>query len=270
MLWRGVVAGAKSLGVPVYDENLPQSDEERQALYRLALEQAEGEDYAEFEEADIMHVAGTDKRGNRLVVVTGANLPPWGALDKERFRRFVYTKLHGVATQEAYCIVYLHADMQASHRPCASWLMNSFEVLPDVWQERLHGFYVVHPAMTLRAALSILPFWLFSPFARGDFVQKVVYIDRIEQLWEDMDQAALRLPTHVTEHDAELEVRSPPAAQAPPGILCPPCPDRSPAGASFFPGEGSGVQLRHCAPAGGAEGAARRDDGRPGAQRMMR
>jgi hypothetical protein len=220
MLWRGVVAGAKSLGVPVYDENLPQSDEERQALYRSALERAEGEEYTEFEEANLMHVAGTDKRGNRLVVVTGANLPPWGALDKERFRRYVYSKLHAVATQEAYCIVYLHADMQASHRPCASWLMNSFEVLPDVWQERLHGFYVVHPAMTLRAALSILPFWLFSPFARGDFVQKVIYIDRIEQLWEDMDQAALRLPTHVAELDAELEEKGA-LLSRPPGCLAP-------------------------------------------------
>ena len=191
--------------MPVYDDDLPQNDAERQERYNAALQQAEGDDFVDFEELQCLHVAGTDKQGNRLIVVTASNLPAWATLDKERFRRYVYTRLHRVATSESYCVVYLHAEVSPTHRPCASWVMNSFEVLPDVWQERLRTFYVVHPAMTLRAALSILPFWLFSPFARGDFVQKVAYIDRIEQLWDDMDQASLRLPTHVTEHDAELE-----------------------------------------------------------------
>ena len=114
--------------------------------------------------------------------------------------------------------------------------------MPDAWQENLAAFYVVHPAcvaplvtrsaadasppgsLTLRGALAILPFWLFSPFARGSFVSKVMYRDRLEHLWEHMEESAVRLSraaaAAVREHDRELEaeplmdygVRAPPSS----------------------------------------------------------
>jgi len=174
------------------------------ALYQSALVQAAGEDYSDFHSMRCLHTAGRDKAGNRLVVVTGCNLPLWSTVDKERFRRFVYAQLDRV-TAAPFAVVYLHTDVTDANKPCASWLMNSFEVLPSVWQHHLAAFYVVHPALTLRGALSIIPFWVFSPFARGDFVSKVQYIDRIEFLWDRVDPVQLQLPSFVGEHDRDLE-----------------------------------------------------------------
>ncbi len=129
----------------------------------------------------------------------------YGSLTRAPLRcRFVYQTLHPVVSA-TFSVVYLHTDVTDANKPSASWVMNSFEVLPTAWQEQMRAFYVVHPALTLRGALTILPFWLFSPFARGDFVAKVQYIDRIEFLWDHVDPTELRLPTFVGEHDKDLE-----------------------------------------------------------------
>lgn len=36
------------------------------------------------------------------------------------------------------------------------------------------AFYVIHPALTLRAAVAITPFVVFTPFVSGSFHHKVV------------------------------------------------------------------------------------------------
>lgn len=142
-----------------------------------------------------------------MVQIVGARLPAWERVDRARFRRFVYRTLDPVAGSSSdgpYVVVYLHTDVTDANRPGASWLWNAFEALPDAWQEQLAAFYVVHPAATLRGTLAMLPLWLFSPFASGSFAHKVVYLDRLDQLWPHVDAAELRVPTFVAEHDKEL------------------------------------------------------------------
>jgi hypothetical protein len=52
---------------------------------------------------------------------------------------------------------------------------------------------------------------LFSPFAKGHFVSLIQYIDRLEHLWEFLEEDQLGLSRgeseRVTEHDVGLETQ---------------------------------------------------------------
>ena len=143
-----------------------------------------------------------------MVVLTGKNLPNWSRTDKDRFRRYVYRVLDPVASSP-FVVVYLHTDLSDESKPSAQWLMNSFEVLPETYMHNMGAFFVVHPALTFRGMLMIVPFMLFSPFAKGHFVSIIQYVDRLEHLWEHLDESQLGLSRgeseRVAEHDAGLE-----------------------------------------------------------------
>lgn len=130
-LLKTVSGWARQLGVPLADPSLPQSENERLALYSAALRQAEGEDYSSFAALECVHLGRRDRQGRRVVVLTGRNMPLWACLDKEAFRRFVYASLCAVV-REPYVVVYLHSDTEKVQRPGAQWLMNSFVRAP-VW-----------------------------------------------------------------------------------------------------------------------------------------
>jgi hypothetical protein len=185
--------------------NRTRNCQEERFLEELAA--SASDNFDDFEALECLELAGRDTGGRRVVQIVGARLPAWERVDRARFRRFVYRTLDpvaGASSDGPYVVVYLHTDVTDANRPGASWLWNAFEALPDAWQEQLAAFYVVHPAATLRGTLAMLPLWLFSPFASGSFAHKVVYLDRLDQLWPHVDAAELRVPTFVAEHDKEL------------------------------------------------------------------
>ena len=152
------------------------------------------------------HSVQPDARGAAVVIIAGARLPQWDAsLDADRFRRFVYKEMKD--TSEApFVVVYCHAGVTPLTRPCASWLLNAFDALPSSWHANLGAFYVLHPASTLASFVAILPLWLFSPLAAGDFTHKIVYVDRLELLASHgVTPASLHLDANVWEHDKALE-----------------------------------------------------------------
>ena len=190
----------------------PRAPQEERFREQLAI--AQGESTAEFDALECAQLRGADLQGRRILVLSGAKLPAFDKIDRNRFARFIYKKLALIA-HAPFIVVYFHTDVTEANRPGASWLWNAFEVLPETVQEHLEAMYVVHPMATLRGTLAILPFWIFTPFSGGGLSHKIHYLDRLELLWEHAEPAEVQVPAYVVKYDEDLaESRAKPEPRA--------------------------------------------------------
>lgn len=166
-----------------------------------------------------MSRGGVDQAGRPILLVCGSALPDWRAADQARFGRYVAVQLAALR-RAPFVLVYLHAGVADAQRPAAAWLWAYFEALPESLKDNLEALYVVHPAATLRSALSMIPFLLLAPFASGALSHKTHFCDRLEDLWEHVAQTELRLPRCVHEHDSSV-VENPLVSY---GVVGPPSP----------------------------------------------
>eukprot|EP00899_Mesostigma_viride_P012979 jgi/Mesvir1/21682/Mv04103-RA.1 len=172
---------------------------EDSASYREELRIAQEEDLSSEEELGFCSIAGNDLEGRPMVVIKGRQLPVT-VMDMQKIRRFIIRTLDDVVRDE-YSLVYFHTDVtRAENSPGVLWLIQTFQFLPRRYKKNLKALFVVHPALQLRTLMAALAPWLSDKFW-----SKVVYIPRVEFLWDYCASSALEVPEYVAEHDKELE-----------------------------------------------------------------
>ncbi|KAI0499476.1 hypothetical protein KFK09_017680 [Dendrobium nobile] len=175
----------------------PLSAAEEYSLHSRYFAKANSLNLSEIAEMKIVYRGGVDSEGRPVMVVVGAHFL-LRCLDLERFVLYVVKEFEPLI-QKPYSIVYFHSAASLQMRPDLGWMKKLQQVLGRKHRRNLHAIYVLHPTLGLRATIFALQI-----FVDGEAWQKVVYMDRLLQLFKYVPREQLTIPDFVFQHDLEV------------------------------------------------------------------
>ncbi|KAK6921946.1 CRAL-TRIO lipid binding domain [Dillenia turbinata] len=101
--------------------------------------------------------------------------------------------------QKPYSIVYFHSAASLQMQPDLGFIRRLQQILGRKHQRNLHAIYVLHPTFGLKAAIFALQL-----FVDPVVWKKVVYVDRLLQLFRYVPREQLTIPDFVFQHDLEV------------------------------------------------------------------
>ncbi|OVA12136.1 CRAL-TRIO domain [Macleaya cordata] len=175
----------------------PLSAAEEYSLHSRYLAKANSLNLSEIAEMRIVYRGGVDSEGRPVMVVVGAHFL-LRCLDLERFVLYVVKEFEPLI-QKPYSIVYFHSAASLQLQPDLGWMRRLQQILGRKHQRNLHAIYVLHPTLGLKAAILALQL-----FVDGEVWKKVVYVDRLLQLFKYVPREQLSIPDFVFQHDLEV------------------------------------------------------------------
>ncbi|XP_009804628.1 uncharacterized protein LOC107767161 isoform X1 [Nicotiana tabacum] len=175
----------------------PLSPAEEYSLHSRYLAKANTLNLSEIAEMKIVYRGGVDSEGRPVMVVVGAHFL-LRCLDLERFILHVVKEFEPLI-QKPYSIVYFHSAATLQIQPDLGLMKRIQQILGRKHQRNLHAIYVLHPTFGLKSAIVALQLFV-------DYVvwKKVVYVDRLLQLFRYVPREQLTIPDFVFQHDLEV------------------------------------------------------------------
>ncbi|KAI8527544.1 hypothetical protein RHMOL_Rhmol12G0083400 [Rhododendron molle] len=168
----------------------PLSAAEEYSLHSRYLAKANSVNLSEIAEMKIVYRGGVDSEGRPVMVVVGAHFL-LRCLDLERFVLYVVKEFEPLI-QKPYTIVYLHSAASLQMKPDLGWLRRLQQILGHKHQRNLHAIYVLHPTFGLKAAILAMQLFVDSVVWK-----KVIYVDRLLQLFRYVPREQLTIPDFV-------------------------------------------------------------------------
>ncbi|KAE9595644.1 hypothetical protein Lal_00030927 [Lupinus albus] len=175
----------------------PLSAAEEYSLHSRYLSKANSFNLSEIAEMKIVYRGGVDSEGRPVMVVVGAHFL-LRCLDLERFVLYVVKEFEPII-QKPYTIVYFHSAASLQLQPDMGWMRRLQEILGRKHQHNLHAIYVLHPTLGLKVAIFGLQLLVDTAVWK-----KVVYVDRLLQLFRYVPREQLTIPDFVFQHDLEV------------------------------------------------------------------
>ncbi|KAL2906674.1 Protein GDAP2-like protein [Bienertia sinuspersici] len=170
---------------------------EEYSLHSRYLTKANSTNLSEIAEMKIVYRGGVDSEGRPVMVVVGAHFL-LRCLDLERFILYVVKEFEPIS-QKPYSIVYFHSAASLQPQPDLGWMRRLQQILGRKHERNLHAIYILHPTLGLKAAIFALQ------LAVNNVVwKKVVYVDRLLQLFRYVPREQLTIPDFVFQHDLEV------------------------------------------------------------------
>ncbi|PAN47117.1 hypothetical protein PAHAL_9G235400 [Panicum hallii] len=170
---------------------------EEYSLHSRYLAKANSLNLSEIAEMKIIYRGGVDIEGRAVMVVVGAHFL-LRCLDLERFVLHVVKEFEPLI-QKPYTIVYLHSAASLQPQPDLGFMKRLQQILGRKHQRNLHAIYILHPSLGLRTAVLAM-----QMFVDGEVWKKVVYVDRLVQLFKYIPREQLTMPDFVFQHDLEV------------------------------------------------------------------
>ncbi|GKU99646.1 hypothetical protein SLEP1_g12460 [Rubroshorea leprosula] len=191
------VLGFGDLGGPAL------SAAEEYSLHSRYLTKANSLNLSEIAEMKIVYRGGVDSEGRPVMVVVGAHFL-LRCLELERFVLYVIKEFEPLI-QKPYTIVYFHSAASLQLQPDLGWMRRLQQILGRKHQRNLHAIYVLHPTFHLKATIFALQMFVDNVVSCYNVVwNKVVYVDRLLQLFRYVPREQLTIPDFVFQHDLEV------------------------------------------------------------------
>ncbi|MED6115447.1 hypothetical protein PIB30_090688 [Stylosanthes scabra] len=175
----------------------PLSAAEEYSLHSRYLSKANSLNLSELAEMKIIYRGGIDSEGRPIIVVVGAHFL-LRCLDLDRFVLYVVKEFEPII-QKPYTIVYFHSAASLQTQPDLGWMRRLQQILGRKHQRNLHAIYVLHPSLGLKVAVFALQLLVDNAAWK-----KVVYVDRLMQLFRYVPREQLTIPDFVFQHDLEV------------------------------------------------------------------
>ncbi|XP_022734507.1 protein GDAP2 homolog isoform X2 [Durio zibethinus] len=175
----------------------PLSAAEEYSLHSRYLTKANSLNLSEIAEMKIVYRGGVDSEGRPVMVVVGAHFL-LRCLELERFVLYVVKEFEPLI-KKPYTIVYFHSAASLQIQPDLGWMRRLQQILGRKHQRNLQAIYVLHPTLHLKAAIFAL-----QMFVDNVVWKKVVYFDRLLQLFRYVPREQLTIPDFVFQHDLEV------------------------------------------------------------------
>ncbi|BBN19494.1 ganglioside-induced differentiation-associated protein 2 [Marchantia polymorpha subsp. ruderalis] len=170
---------------------------EEDSLHARFLARANAVNLTEVAEMKIIYRGGTDMDGRPVMVIVGAHFL-LRCLDLERFVLYVVKEFEALILRP-YTIVYFHSAASLQLQPDLGWVKRLEQILGRRHKHNLHAIYVLHPTLGLRATIVALQM-LVEP----EVWKKVVYVERLLDLFRYVPREQLTIPDFVFQHDLEV------------------------------------------------------------------
>ncbi|KAB1208077.1 hypothetical protein CJ030_MR7G002999 [Morella rubra] len=175
----------------------PLSAAEEYSLHSRYLAKANSFNLSEIAEMKIVYRGGVDSEGRPVMVIVGAHFL-LRCLDLDRFVLYVVKEFEPLI-QKPYTIVYFHSAASLQTQPDLGWIKRLQQILGRKHQRNLQAIYVLHPTFGLKAAIFALQLLVDNVVWK-----KVVYVDRLLQLFRYVPREQLTIPDFVFQHDLEV------------------------------------------------------------------
>ncbi|KAK2186020.1 hypothetical protein NP493_216g02031 [Ridgeia piscesae] len=165
----------------------------------------------------IVQVAGDDTFGRKVIVFSACRLPPRTELDHEHLLQYLKHTLDQYVEND-YTLVYFHYGLNSKNKPSLSWLRQAYREFDRKYKKNLKAMYLVHATGFIKVIWKI-----FRPFVSVKFGRKVMYMDYLHELAQQLQLDQLMIPQRVKEHDALMLAKNKPMP-VPTSIVHPPAP----------------------------------------------
>ncbi|XP_053575015.1 rho GTPase-activating protein 8 [Bombina bombina] len=146
----------------------------------------------------IIHVAGDDNSGRKVVTFSCCRLPPCHEIDHVRLLEYLKYTLDQYVEND-YTVVYFHYGLNSRNKPSLSWLQTAYKAFDRKYKKNLKALYVVHPTNFIKVLWNI-----FKPVISHKFGKKVLYMNYLDDLREHLKFNRLIVPPDVLQHDEKL------------------------------------------------------------------
>jgi len=171
---------------------------EQQQLYLEYLYQAQGMDLSDIARMNVIFESGKDSLGRPVVVIIGYQLPTLRSL-LDRVFMYMIRIMDKIANNN-YVVVYVHTNMEDKGTPEFAWMKRVYNIMDSKYGNHLSAFYVVHPTFWLRVTEGVL-----SSFMKNDnFWKKVRYIEKLDEIFNNIEHDQLVLPEEVFQYDTKM------------------------------------------------------------------
>ncbi|KAM4677438.1 rho GTPase-activating protein 8 [Discoglossus pictus] len=147
----------------------------------------------------IIHVAGDDNSGRKVITFSCCRLPPCHEIDHVRLLEYLKFTLDQYVEND-YIVVYFHYGLNSRNKPSLSWLQTAYKTFDRKYKKNLKALYVVHPTNFIKVLWKI-----FKPIISHKFGKKVSYMNYLSDLREHLKFNRLIIPQDVLQHDEKLK-----------------------------------------------------------------
>ncbi|XP_047937730.1 protein GDAP2 homolog isoform X2 [Salvia hispanica] len=175
----------------------PLSAAEEYSLHSRYLAKANSLNLSDIAEMKIVYRGGVDSEGRPVMVVVGAHFL-LRCLDLERFVLYIVKEFEPLI-QKPYTIVYFHSAASLQMQPDLGWMKRLEQILGRKHRRNLHAIYILHPTFGLKSVIFGL-----QMLVDDEVWKKVVYVDRLLQLFKYVPREQLTIPDFVFQHDLEV------------------------------------------------------------------
>ncbi|KAM6437467.1 rho GTPase-activating protein 8-like isoform 1-T2 [Liasis olivaceus] len=163
----------------------------------------------------IIHFAGDDYLGRKVIAFSSCRLPPSHQINHHRLLEYLKYTLDQYVESD-YTLVYFHYGLNSQNKPSLSWLQSAYKEFERKYKKNLKVLYVVHPTNFIRIIWNV-----FKPLISHKFGKKVIYLNHLSDLRDHLKYERLSIPEEVVRHDENLRMKQksgslPPAKRPPP------------------------------------------------------
>lgn len=170
-------------------------DSEVERIYNQHLKRAMKEDLTDISMMNIIYQCGTDFVGRSIVVIVASNLPDnTNEVFYDRLLLYLIKLLHRTVDSD-YVVVFFNTDV-GKHKLDLNWFRKAYKILIRKYKKNLKRLFVVHPTWWMRMAL-----WFSKPFVSNKFWEKVLYVDQLSVLFQNMNPSAINIPDSIYKYD---------------------------------------------------------------------
>ncbi|GBG70502.1 hypothetical protein CBR_g6630 [Chara braunii] len=187
--WGGLI-GLSAFGSP------PLSVVEEEALHARYLARANAVNLSDVAEMKIVYRGGEDVEGHPVMVVCGAHFL-LRCMELEKFVLYVVKEFEQVI-QRPYAVVYFHSAASLGLKPDIMWMKRLHQILGWRHKQNLKVIYILHPTAGLKLAVMAMQ------FLESEVWRKVVYVDRLLDLFTAIPREQITIPDFVFQHDLEV------------------------------------------------------------------
>ncbi|XP_075066357.1 rho GTPase-activating protein 8 isoform X2 [Mixophyes fleayi] len=139
----------------------------------------------------IIHVAGDDNSGRKVITFSCCNLPPCHEIDHVRLLEYLKYTLDQYVEND-YTVIYFHYGLRSRNKPSLSWLQSAYKAFDRKYKKNMKALYVVHPTNFIRVLWKI-----FKPVISHKFGKKVQYMNYLSDLHQHLRFNRLIIPKEV-------------------------------------------------------------------------
>ncbi|XP_075458880.1 rho GTPase-activating protein 8 [Ascaphus truei] len=147
----------------------------------------------------IIHVAGDDNSGRKVITFSCCRLPPCHEIDHTRLLEYLKYTLDQYVEND-YTVIYFHFGLNSRNKPSLSWLQSAYKAFDRKYKKNLKALYVVHPTNFIKVLWKI-----FKPIISHKFGKKVLYMNYLSDLREHLKCSCLIVPPEVLQHDQKQQ-----------------------------------------------------------------